>query len=295
MNNMQIALGCMRLAKLSVDEAEKLILFALEKGINLFDHADIYGNRKCEEIFGEVIKRNPQIRKQMIIQSKCGICKGYYDLSKEHIIKQVEESIRLLNCGYLDILLLHRPDALVDFDELNEAFDYLYDKGLVKTFGVSNMNTMQIELYNSKLNHKIEYNQVQFSIVHSHMISEGLFVNMSEIEACNRSGAMIEYSMIKNIKLQAWSPLMASWEDGCFIDHPKYQKLNDKLNELALKYHVSKNVIAISWILRHPAKICPVVGTTSVKHLDEMIKAKDIVLSREEWYSLYLASGHILP
>lgn len=295
MNDTQIALGCMRLAKLSVDEAEKLILFALENGINLFDHADIYGNRKCEEIFGEVIKRNPQIRKQMIIQSKCGICKGYYDLSKDHIIKQVEESVRLLNCGYLDILLLHRPDALVDLDELNEAFDYLYDKGLVKAFGVSNMNTMQIELYNSKLNHKIEYNQVQFSIVHSHMISEGLFVNMSEIEACNRSGAMIEYSMIKNIKLQAWSPLMASWEDGCFIDHPKYQKLNDKLNELALKYNVSKNAIAISWILRHPAKICPVVGTTSVKHLDEMIKAKDIVLSREEWYSLYLASGHILP
>lgn len=295
MNDTQIALGCMRLAKLSVDEAEKLILFALENGINLFDHADIYGNRKCEEIFGEVIKRNPQIRKQMIIQSKCGICKGYYDLSKDHIIKQVEESVRLLNCGYLDILLLHRPDALVDLDELNEAFDYLYDKGLVKAFGVSNMNTMQIELYNSKLNHKIEYNQVQFSIVHSHMISEGLFVNMSEIEACNRSGAMIEYSMIKNIKLQAWSPLMASWEDGCFIDHPKYQKLNDKLNELALKYNVSKNAIAISWILRHPAKICPVFGTTSVNHLDEMIKAKDIVLSREEWYSLYLASGHILP
>ena len=135
------------------------------------------------------------------------------------------------------------------------------------------LRELQIELYNSKLNHKIEYNQIQFSIVHSHMISEGLFVNMSEIEACNRSGAMIEYSMIKNIKLQAWSPLMASWEDGCFIDHPKYQKLNDKLNELALKYNVSKNAIAISWILRHPAKICPVVGTTSIKHLDEMIKA----------------------
>ncbi len=295
MKNMQIALGCMRLAKLSIDEAEKLILYALENGINLFDHADIYGNRKCEEIFGEVIKRNPKIREQMIIQSKCGICKGYYDLSKEHIIKQVEESIKLLNCGYLDILLLHRPDALVDLDELNEAFDYLYDKGLVKSFGVSNMNTMQIELYNTKLHHKIEYNQVQFSIVHSHMISEGLFVNMSEIEACNRSGAMIEYSMIKNIKLQAWSPLMASWDDGCFIDNPKYQKLNDKLNEISLKYNVSKNAIAISWVLRHPAKICPVVGTTSVKHLEEMIKAKDIVLLREEWYSLYLASNHILP
>ena len=295
MKNKEIALGCMRLAKLSIDEAEKLIFSAVENGIKLFDHADIYGNRKCEQIFGEVLKRNPGLRNKIIIQSKCGICKGYYDLSKEYIIKQVEESVKLLNCEYLDILLLHRPDALVEYEEVNEAFNYLYEKGLVKNFGVSNMNPLQIELYNKYLDHKIKYNQVQFSIVHSHMISEGMFVNMSELESCTRSGSLIEYSMLKDINLQAWSPVMASWEDGCFIDHPKYQKLNDKLNELALKYNVSKNAIAISWILRHPAKICPVVGTTSVKHLDEMIKAKDIVLSREEWYSLYLASGHVLP
>ena len=295
MNKKTIALGCMRLGKLSIEEAEKLILFAVENNIKLFDHADIYGNRKCEMIFGEVLKRNPSIREKIIIQSKCGICKGYYDLSKEHIIKQVEESIRLLNCGYLDILLLHRPDALVDYQEVNEAFNYLYDKGLVKSFGVSNMNPMQIELYNKYLDHKVEHNQVQFSIVHSHMISEGLFVNMSETEASNRSGNMLEYAMLKDIKLQAWSSLMASWDDGSFIDNPKYEKLNNKLSILAEKYKATKNAIAVSWILRHPSNIIPIVGTTSVNHLSEIIKSLDINLTREEWYSLYLSSNHILP
>lgn len=292
---MNLGLGCMRLGNLTTEEAEKLISFALDNGITFFDHADIYGSRKCETLFGEILKRNPNFRKQMIIQSKCGICKGYYDLSKEYIIKQVEESIRLLNCEYLDILLLHRPDVLVDYDEVNEAFNYLYDKGLVKEFGVSNMNPIQIELYNKKLDHKIKYNQVQFSLIHSHMISESLFVNMSEVESAMRSGTLIEYSMLKDISLQAWSPLMASWDDGTFIDNPKYEQLNKKLEEVASKYNVTKNCIAISWILRHPANILPIVGTTSIVHLKEMIKAIDIKLTREEWYGLYLSSNHILP
>lgn len=291
----KIALGCMRLAKLNTEQTEKLILCALENDIQLFDHADIYGNRKCEELFGEVLKRNPNIREKMIIQSKCGICKGYYDLSKEHIIRQVEESIKLLNCKYLDILLLHRPDALVDYNEVNEAFNYLYNNGLVKSFGVSNMNPMQIELYNKYLTNKIKYNQVQFSIVHSHMISEGLFVNMSEDEGSLRSGNLLEYSLLKEIELQAWSPLMASWDDGSFIDNPKYETLNNKLQELSDKYNVTKNAIAIAWILRHPSNITPVVGTTSINHLLQLVKAKEINLTREEWYSLYLSAGHILP
>lgn len=295
MKNKEIALGCMRLAKLNIEEAENLILTAVENDIKLFDHADIYGSRKCEEIFGEVLKRNPNLRNKIIIQSKCGIKKGYYDLSKEYIIKQAEESIRLLNCDYLDILLLHRPDALVEYEEVNEAFNYLYEKGFVKEFGVSNMNPVQIELYNKHLKHQIKHNQVQLSIVHSHLISEGIFVNMSENESCSRGISLIEYSMLKDINLQAWSPVMASWDDGCFIDNPKYEKLNKKLEELANKYNVEKNAIAISWILRHPANIIPIVGTTSITHLQEMLKGKNIKLTREEWYSLYLESGHVLP
>ena len=294
MINKQIALGCMRMSSKTIEEAEELVLYAVDNGIVLFDHADIYGKRKCEELFGEVLKRHPNLREKITIQSKCGICKGYYDLSKDYIIKQVEESIRLLNCDYLDILLLHRPDALVEYNEVNEAFNYLFDKGLVKSFGVSNMNSMQIELYNKHLKHKIKHNQVQFSIVHSHMISEGLFVNMSEIEGNNKSGNMLEYAMLKDISIQAWSPLMASWEEGSFIDNPKYDKLNAKLEELARKYNVTKNCIAISWILRHPANIIPIVGTTKIEHLREIIKAKDINLTKEEWYCLYL-TNHILP
>ena len=290
-----IALGCMRLSELSILEAENLIKCAIDAGIVCFDHADIYGRRKCEEIFGQVLQKNPELRSKMIIQSKCGICSGYYDLSKEHIIKQTLESIRLLNCEYLDVLLLHRPDALVDYEEVNEAFNYLYDSGLVKKFGVSNMSSMQIELFNKKLKHKIEYNQVQFSIVHSYLISEGLFFNMADNESCSRGSGLLDYAMLNDIKLQAWSPLMASWEDGCFIDNPKYEKLNEKLETLAQKYQVSKNAIAISWILTHPANIIPVIGSTKVVHLLEIMKGKDIKLTKEEWYSIYIAGGHYLP
>lgn len=293
--NREIALGCMRISNMSVDALEDLILCAVNNGITLFDHADIYGNRKSEELFGYVLERNPGLRENIVIQSKCGICRGYYDLSKEHIIKQVEESVRLLKCGYLDILLLHRPDALVDYKEVNEAFHYLYDKGLVKSFGLSNMNPYQIELYKKYIDFDIKYNQIQFSIVHSHIISQGLFVNMSDLEALDHSSRLLEYCMLNDIKIQAWSSLMASWEDGSFIDNPKYEKLNNKLSELSLKYNVSKNAIAVAWILRHPSNIVPIVGTTSKKHLLEIMAAINIVLTKEEWYSLYLASGHYLP
>lgn len=295
MKKKQMAFGCMRISALSIDEAEVLIKEAINSGITLFDHADIYGNRRCEEIFGEVLKRNPNLRAQIRIQSKCGICNGYYDLSKEHIINQVIESIRLLQCGYLDVLLLHRPDALVDYQEVNEAFDYLFQKGLVKEFGLSNVNAWQLALYKKYVKYPIEYNQVQFSIVHSQMISQGLFVNMRDEEAVDHSSGMLEYAMLNDITIQAWSPLMASWSEGSFINHPNYPKLNEVLDGLANKYQVSKNAIAISWILRHPTNIIPIIGTTKVKHLKELVKAMDVDLTREEWYKLYLAAGHYLP
>lgn len=295
MKNKQIALGCMRIANKSYEEVESLIKCAIENNITLFDHADIYGNRKCEEIFGEVIKNNPEIRDKIIIQSKCGICNGYYDLSKEHIIKHVKESIRLLNCKYLDILLLHRPDALTDYNEINEAFTYLYENNLVKEFGVSNMNPYQIELYKKYVKYPIKYNQIQFSIVHSHIISQGLFVNTSASEAIDHSSGLLEYCQLNDIIIQAYSPLMASWEKGSFIDHPEFVDVNNKLEELANKYNVSKNAIAIAFILRHPSNIIPIVGTTSITHLLEISKALEVELTRKEWYELYLSAGHNLP
>ncbi|MBQ7408043.1 MAG: aldo/keto reductase [Clostridia bacterium] len=295
-NKKSISLGCMRIDRLSVCEAEKLILSAVEQGITLFDHADIYGGGKCELLFGQVLKRNLSLREKITIQSKCGICSNCYNSSKEHIIAQAQKSIANLQCGYLDILLIHRPDALVEYDEVNEAFNYLYSKGLVKHFGVSNMNAWQIELYLKHLDLPIEYNQLQFSAVHSHMISQGLFVNMNESESnAELSSGLIEYCQLRSIKIQAWSSLMASWEDGCFIDNPKYFALNEKLAELALKYSVSKSAVAIAWILRHPANITPIVGTTSVVHLNQIMQSLNFNLTREEWYAVYKAANHRLP
>lgn len=291
----QIALGCMRLAKLDVTQAEQLIKKAISEGITLFDHADIYGAGKCEEIFGEVLHKNPDLRSKIKIQTKCGICKGYYDLSKDHILAQVNRSLKALQTDYIDILLLHRPDALIDYKEINEAFNELYHSGKVREFGVSNMNPYQIELFKKFVNQPIKYNQLQFSLVHSHMINQGIFVNMSEKEAIDHSSGLIEYCMLHDITIQSWSSLMASWSEGSFIDNPLYKPLNEQLSILATKYQVSKNTIAISWILRHPAHITAVVGTTNIDHLHEIVKARKIELTREEWYSLYLSVGHKLP
>lgn len=291
----KIALGCMRISDMSVEDLSNLITTAIENRITLFDHADIYGRRKSEELFGKVLKDNPNLRKQIKIQSKCGISKGYYDLSKDYIINQVKESVRLLNCDYLDTLLLHRPDALVDYKEVNEAFKYLYDNGLVKSFGVSNMNPYQIQLYKKYVEFDITVNQIQFSLVHSYILNQGMFFNTSDNEAIDHSSGILEYCQLNDIQIQAWSSLMASWEDGTFIDNPKYEKLNQKLQELADEYNVNKNAIAIAWILKHPANIVPIVGTTSIEHLKQICEAQNINISKKQWYDLYLAAGHCLP
>ena len=291
----QISLGYMRLGKLSLEEAEALIKEAIDKGITLFDHADIYGAGKCEEIFGEVLERNPGMREKIIIQTKCGICKGYYDLSKEHILEHVQKSLKALKTDYLDILLLHRPDALIDYQEVNEAFEELYNSGKVREFGVSNMNSWQLQLFKKYVKQPLKYNQLQFSIIHSSLVSQGMFVNMIAAESLDHSSGTLEYCLLNDIKIQTWSSLMASWEEGTYIDNPHYSNLNIKLEELSKKYGVTKNAIGIAWILKHPAKMIPIIGTTKIEHLKEIIKARDINLSREEWYALYLAGGHTLP
>lgn len=296
LNVSRLALGCMRIANKSVDEVEALVLKAVELGINFFDHADIYGAGKSEEIFGQVLKKNPGLRDKMIIQTKCGIVPGkMYDFSKEHIIKSVNESLERLQCGWIDILLLHRPDALCDPCEVAEAFDELYQQGKVKYFGVSNHTPLQIELLNKYLKQPLIINQLQLSIVHSVMIDSGLNMNMKGDYACDRDGGVLDYCRLHDILIQPWSVVQASWEEGSFIDHPKYQKLNDVLEELATHYHVSKNAIAIAWILRHPAKMQPIIGTTSLHHLQQLVEATKVNLSREEWYKLYLASEKPLP
>ena len=290
----QIALGCMRIGAKSQKEVQALVEKALELGINYMDHADMYAwGKNSEEMFGELLKEKPSLRDQMVIQTKCGICSGYYDSSKEHILESVENSLRKMQIEKIDVLLIHRPDALMEPEEMGEAFALLKEQGKVDYFGVSNMNPMQIQLIEKYTGMKMVADQVQFNVVHSGMIDDGLYVNMKEEQAIMRDGSLIEYARIHDITLQAWSVLMASWADGSYIDHPKYAGLNEKLQELADVYGVTRSAVALAWILRHPAGIQAI--TTSVQHLEELCKGADIRLSREQWYDLYLSVGKQLP
>ena len=295
----QLAFGCMRIADMNVEELEDLVTTAINEGINFFDHADIYGGGKSEELFGEVLKRNPDMRKKMIIQTKCAIRRGkvgYFDFSKEHIIRSVEESLKRLQTDYIDILLLHRPDTLMEPCEVAEAFNELKASGKVKYFGVSNMNTLQMELLQSGVKQKLLFNQLQFSPIHAGMLTGGLFANMKEEQAVDHDGSILEYCRLKGITIQPWSIMQASWAEGTFLDNPDYQEFNDCLQVYADNYKVSKTAIVIAWILRHPANMQPIFGTTKKTHLIEMCKGCDITLTREDWYYIYTkAIGRKLP
>ncbi len=291
----QIALGCMRIAGKTPEQLEELIKKAMDLGINFFDHADIYGGGKSEEVFGEVLKRHPDWREKMIIQTKCGICKGYYDFSKQHIIESVNKSLERLQTDYVDVLLLHRPDALMDPKEVAEAFDELYEDKKVKYFGVSNMTPYQIELIQKYTKHKLLFNQVQFNVVNAGMIDSGINANMTNAQSVDHDGGILDYCRIHDITIQPWSILQASWEKGTFLDHPDYQKLNDLLAALGEKYGVNKSTLSLAWILRHPACMQPIAGTTSPDHLEELCQAVNIELSREDWYALYLSVDRPLP
>lgn len=292
----KVALGCMRIADKSVDEVEELVASALDMGINFFDHADIYGGGKSEELFGEVLKRHPEYREKMIIQTKCGIVPGKrYDFSKDYIINCVNASLKRLNVDSIDILLLHRPDVLCDPREVAEAFNELYESKKVKYFGVSNHTPYQIQLLEKYCQQPIIINQLQLSIVHSVMIDSGLNMNMKEAWAQDKDGGVLDFCRLNDITIQAWSIIQASWAEGTFLNNPNYEKLNEVLTKLADEYHVSPSTIAIAWILRHPAGIQPIIGSTSVSHLKDGVKAVDIHLTRQQWYDLYLAGGKPLP
>lgn len=291
-----IVVGCMRLADKNVSEMQSFLHSALEQGAYFFDHADIYGGGQSETIFGEALAKDPSIkREELFLQSKCGIRQGFFDFSKEHIIGSVDGILKRLQTDYLDALLLHRPDALVVPEEVAEAFEELYTKGKVRYFGVSNHKPMQIELLKRYVKQPLIINQLQFSIPVSNMVANGLEVNMTSDGAFERDGSVLDYSRLNDMTIQAWSPFqMPNWQ-GCFIDSEKYPQLNQVLQELAEQYGVSKTTIATAWIFRHPAGMQVVTGTASETRLAEIIEAGEINLTRQEWYRLFLAAGHILP
>lgn len=291
----RIGIGCMRIPGLGGEKpVRELIDSAMESGINFFDHADIYGGGEAEAVFGRAL--TPKLREQMVIQSKCAIRPGVcYDFSKDYILSSVDGILERLNTEYLDILLLHRPDALMDPEEVAEAFDILEKSGKVRAFGVSNHNPMQIELLNSCCCGKICIDQIQFSVAHCPTIDAGLNVNIQNDAGCSRDGSLIEYSRMKKITLQAWSPFQYGMFEGTFIGSPKFPELNAVLDRLADKYQVTKNAVAIAWILRHPAGIQAIVGSTNKKRIQETAMADGVQLTREEWYELYLSAGKMLP
>ena len=290
-----VAVGCMRINTLSKDEAEKFVKTALVNGANFFDHADIYGQGECEKIFAEAIHMNSGIREEIILQSKCGIRKGMYDFSKEHILSSVDGSLKRLKTDYLDVLLLHRPDALVVPEEVAEAFDILESAGKVRNFGVSNHNPMQIELLKKHVKQPIVANQMQLSITNAAMIAAGTNVNIENDNAIVRDGSILDYCRINDITLQPWSPFQYGMFEGVFLGNDKFPELNRKIDEIAKSYNVSNTTIALAWILRHPANMQPVVGTMNTGRLKDCCMAAEINLSREEWYEIYLSAGYNLP
>ncbi len=290
----RIGIGCMRLTELAGEEVRAMIENALSCGINFFDHADIYADGRSEELFGRVM--TPALRDQLVIQTKCGIRPGIcYDLTREHILASVDQSLKRLNCEYIDLLLLHRPDPLMEPEEIAAAFEKLYQSGKVRAFGVSNMNPMQIELINQACGNQICVDQIQFSLAHCPGIDSGINVNIENDAGCSRDGGIIEYARLKKITLQAWSPFQYGSFEGTFIGSEKYPELNAELNRLAKKYEASPNAIAAAWILRHPAGIQTIVGSMNEKRIRNICRAADIELTREEWYALYLAAGKQLP
>ena len=295
LNASVISLGCMRIADLTNQEISTLVHAALDEGINFFDHADIYGGGQSETKFAEALGMTSSLREKLILQSKCGICQGSFDFSKEHILEAVDGILKRLRTDYLDVLLLHRPDALVEPEEVAEAFTTLQDSGKVRYFGVSNQNPMQIELLAKYVKQPLIINQLQLSITNTGMMDAGMNVNMQIDASINRDGSILDYCRLKEITIQPWSPFQYGFFEGAFLNNDKFPELNRKINEIASSWGVTNTAIAIAWLLRHPAHMQPIVGTTNPGRVRDICKASDVKLSRQEWYDIYLAVGNKLP
>ena len=290
-----LAVGCMRINGLDEKQAEAFLRSAIEQGANFFDHADIYGAGSCEAHFASSLKMNDDLREKLIIQTKCGIRAGMYDFSRDNILNAVDGSLKNLQTDYLDVLLLHRPDALMEPEEVAEAFDILHQNGKVRRFGVSNQNPMQIKLLQKYVKQPLAANQLQLSITQASMITAGTNVNTFDDGGINRDGSVLDFCRLEGITIQPWSPFQHGFFAGTFLDNNDFSELNSKINEVAEKYSVSNTTIALAWLLRHPAKMQPVTGTMNLQRLADCIKAAEVYLEREDWYAIYKAAGHALP
>jgi predicted oxidoreductase len=298
-----VVLGLMRIADLSDEEIRRLVASARDAGIDFFDHADVYGGspHRCEQRFAEALRLSSSQRAEITIQTKTGIVpnqgRRYFDFSYEHIMASVEGSLRALNTDYIDVLLLHRPDALVEPEEVARAFDELSESGKVRSFGVSNHTPRQIDLLRTAVTQPIVANQLQLSITHSPIVAQGLASNMHGVDQSvgTDGGGILDYCRIQKITVQAWSPFQAGFFTGVFLDSPELPELNAAIDRLATKYDVPPLAIATAWITRHPAQMQVVLGTTKPERVASAVLGSEIPLTREEWYELFRAAGHRMP
>ncbi|WP_193596570.1 aldo/keto reductase [Microbacterium sp. YJN-G] len=293
--------GMMRIPDKTDAEVRELYDTARDAGIDFFDHADIYGGAMhvCEDRFASALQLSPSERAEITLQTKCGIVPSeqMFDFSYEHIVTQVEGSLKALRTDYIDVLLLHRPDALVEPEEVARAFDELAVAGKVRAFGVSNHTPRQIDLLRTAVTHPLIANQLQLSITHSPIIAQGIAANMSgeEQSIVRDGGGIVEYCRINGITIQAWSPFQAGFFDGVFLGNPEHAELNAVIDRLAAKYDVAPIAIATAWITRHPAQMQVVLGTTTPQRVADTAAGADVELSRAEWYELFRVAGHIIP
>jgi len=296
-----VVAGMMRIEELSDAEVRALYDASLAAGVTFFDHADIYGSapaHACEARFAEALRLSSSEREQIVLQSKAGIVKEgpYFDFSYEHIIEAVNGSLAALRTDYLDVLLLHRPDALVEPEEVARAFDELSASGKVRHFGVSNHTPAQIELLKRYVAQPLLANQLQLSITHAAIITQGLAMNMNGVDqSISRDVGVLDYCRLNDLTIQAWSPFQAGFFTGVFLGNPAYPALNAVIDRLAAEYQVAPEAIATAWILRHPAKMQVVLGTTNPRRLTDAAAGAEVELTRAQWYELSVAAGHLVP
>lgn len=293
-----IALGIMRMAALTPTKAAEALEAALESEINFIDSADMYGDGKSELVFAAAMKEAGISRDKFFIQSKGGIVTGdekRYDFSKQHLLDSVDGILERMEIDYLDSYLLHRPDPLMEPEEIAEAFDILQASGKVRHFGVSNFNPEQFQLLQSHVDQKLLINQLQFSIMHTGMIDYGMHTNMTDTRSFDHDGGVLEFSRRKGVTIQAWSPFQYGFFEGVFVDNDKFPELNALLDKLAKKYDTNKNAIATTWILRHPANMQVILGTMNPTRIKESAAGGDVTLTKQEWYDVYFAAGNDLP
>ena len=298
----RVALGVMRIDQKSREEARTIVETAMNAGVDFFDTADCYHAGASSRALGQALKDLSVDRDSVGIQTKFGIFRNpdsdqitRYDFSKDHLLKALDEELVNLQTDHVDFVLLHRPDTLVDLDDLAEAFNELQSSGKVRHFGVSNVNPMQVELLQSAVSQRLEVNQLQFGLGHTGMVDQEIHVNMGDDPSLDHDGGLLAYSRLKSMTIQAWSPFQTGYFDGVFLDNPRYPELNAELDKLAKQHGVAKSAIAVAWILRHPAGIQVLLGSMNPGRITQMAAGADVDLTAQEWYDLYLSAGHDLP